>query len=188
MLKYKVVTPSASEVLTLNEVKAHLQIDPSFTADDAMLNAMITAVRQAAQEYLGRFLLTTVVDQFYHSWGQGLLLFFTPVIGSATVTYFNTEGNQQTLAASEYELDTTSEPSRIWPAFNKQWPALRPHPNSVVVRYSCGYASAAAVPGPIKQAMLIMITAMYEHRDETVKRMPTSSEYLLRNYRIKWLW
>jgi uncharacterized phiE125 gp8 family phage protein len=188
MLNYKVITPNATQVLALADVKKHLQIDADFTADDALITAIMTAVRRHAEEYLGRFLLPTVVDQFYNSWAPGLVVFFTPVPAITSVKYFDPAGDEITLPTEVYELDNGVEPAIIRCRWQQQWPSLRGHYNDVVVRYTAGYANAAAVPEPIKQAMLLMITSYYEHRDDTVKRMPTSSEYLLRNYRVQWLW
>lgn len=196
MLLHKIITPATAQVLTLAEAKKHLQIDASFTDDDALINAIIAAVRKHTEEYLGRFLLPTVVEQYYDGWNDhinerrfgGLVLFFTPVSAVASVKYFDVAGVEQTLATDQYNIDTAREPSLIRAAWNVTLPSLRGYYNDVTVRYTAGYANAASVPEPIKQAMLLMITGYYEHRDDTVKRMPTSSEYLLRNYRVQWLW
>lgn len=189
MLLFKIITPNTTQVLQLADVKKHLQIDASFTDDDAMLTAIMTAVRKHTEEYLGRFLLTTTIEQYYSKWhAGGLVLFFTPVTSVASVKYFDTEGAEQTLSTDVYETDASQEPSLLLNKWNQEFPALRGHHNDVTVRYVCGYASAADVPESIKQAMLLMVTSYYEHRDDAVKRMPTTSEYLLRNYRVQWLW
>jgi len=187
MLKRKIITPAAAQVLTLEAVKHHLKVDTD--ADDALITGIMTAVRLHAEEHLGRFLLPTVLEQYYNSFAQGALtLFYTPVVEVASVKYFDTNGDEQTLAVEQYEIDVTQEPSYMMIGFDKDVPPVRSYPNSVIIRYTAGYANAAAVPEPIKQAMLLMITRYYEHRDDSVFRMPTTAHYLLNPYRIQWLW
>lgn len=187
MLKYKVITPNAAAVIDLATAKLHLKVDTN--ADDALITSIIAAVRQHTQEYLGRFLLATTVDQFYNSFGNGCLtLFYTPVASITSVIYQDVDGENQTLAAEKYELDTTVEPSYFRMKSGQEAPAVLDHPNSVAIRYVTGYANAAAVPDPIKLAMLLMITRFYEHRDDAVFKMPTAAQNLLNPYRIQWLW
>jgi uncharacterized phiE125 gp8 family phage protein len=49
------------------------------------------------------------------------------------------------------------------PAFGKQFPATRDEINSVIVTYTAGYgATAADVPAPLKQWILLAIGDMYD--------------------------
>jgi hypothetical protein len=56
--------------------------------------------------------------------------------------------------------------------------------NVVFVRYVAGFADAASVPAPLKHGMMLVIGDMYENRTDSVKRLPTASEYLWNPYRV----
>jgi uncharacterized phiE125 gp8 family phage protein len=80
-------------------------------------------------------------------------------------------------------VDAVSQPARILPVTS--WDGIDPNRlNSVTVRYVVGYADAASVPAPLKQAMLLMIGDMYERRQDSIKQLPSASEYLMNPYRV----
>lgn len=183
------ITPNASLVVSLSDARLHLRIDADNTAEDALIQQMIQAATAHAENYLNRALLNTVFEQKFDSWNNNeLMLFRTPVSAVSSVKYFDTTGNEQTLSVEAYELDSTIEPSVLVPKFNQTWPSLRGHRNDVVVRYTAGYGSAATdVPKPIVQAILLIVTSLYENREDRVFRMPTASINLLNPYRVLWL-
>jgi len=56
--------------------------------------------------------------------------------------------------------------------------------NAVIAEYVVGYSSASDVPAPLRQGMLLVIADMYENRIDSVKRLPTASEYLWNPFRV----
>jgi hypothetical protein len=84
------------------------------------------------------------------------------------VKYVDENGVQQTLAPEKYKVDAISEPARLVPAYGTTWPSARNEINSVIVEFTCGYGTAADVPQPIKQWMLLRIGALYENRESDV--------------------
>ena len=58
-----IVTPAASEPITLTEAKNFLRVDHS--DDDTLISALITASRQMCEEYTRRILVTTTVDEYF---------------------------------------------------------------------------------------------------------------------------
>jgi uncharacterized phiE125 gp8 family phage protein len=148
-----------------------------------------------AESYLGRFLLTTVIEEFYDFFpvyktgvdpfhGDRNIIYLSrgPVQAVASVKYIDGNGNEQTVTASDYRTDLVSEPSRIMP--NEGWLGTKDTVNAVIIRYTCGYTQASDVPANIKMAMLLMIGEMYEKRVDSVHRLPTASEYLMNPYRV----
>jgi hypothetical protein len=59
------------------------------------------------------------------------------------VKYYDTDGVQQLLSASSYQLDKESEPGWLVPAYGYTWPTTRCMANAVEVIYVAGYADAA---------------------------------------------
>lgn len=190
-MEFRLLTITANNTLcvSLADARAHLRIDSDNTTEDAQIQQWIKVATAAAENYLNRALLNTTFEQKFDSWNNNeLLLYRTPVSSITSVKYFDTDGAEQTLAADQYELDKSIEPSVIVPAYQVNWPSLRGHRNDVAVRYIAGYgASASDIPTPIIQAILVMLTTMYEKREDYVHRMPTASIHLLNPYRVLWL-
>ena len=91
-------------------------------------------------------------------------------LGIDFIKYIDTTGAQQTLDPTLYQVDPQSddEPVRIFPAYGKVWPATRPQPNAVTIQFQVGYADAAHVPEPIKQAIKESVASWYNNRDAVV--------------------
>ena len=62
-MAYSVVTPAASEPITLEEAKNFLRVDGS--DDDALIGALISAAREMCEQYTRRILVTTTIDEYF---------------------------------------------------------------------------------------------------------------------------
>lgn len=98
--------------------------------------------------------------------GLEILLPRPPLVQVQSIKYIDQDGNQQTLAPSEYIVDSASEPARIVPAFGKAWPTTQNRINAVEIVFDAGYADAAHVPARIKSWIATRVGAMYENREE----------------------
>lgn len=185
------ITPPATEPLTTLEAGLHLRVEP-LSEDDPYIDALITAARQHVEQHLGRALVTqtweAVLDEFPE--GDEIRLSKGALQSVTSVTYLDSAGAQQTLATSEYQVDTASVPGRIVLAPSESWPDTdSDRVNAVRVRFVAGYGAASAVPQPIKAAMLLLIGHLYEHREEEVvgtitSRFSFATDALLSPYRI----
>jgi uncharacterized phiE125 gp8 family phage protein len=162
----RLTTPPVSEPVTLAEAKAHLRLET--TADDATVVADILAARQHVEQVCWRGLVTqtweAVLDAFP---GDVIELPQGHLVSIASVKYIDTAGAEQTLATTEYEADTSSVPGNLRLAYDKSWPDTRTQWNAVVVRYVVGWP-VADVPQPIKSAILLLVSQLYEHRTPEV--------------------
>lgn len=183
----QIVTPPASEPLTLAEVKEFLRVDHS--DDDVTLAIFITAARQLCESYTRMALLPTTFEEFFDDFPQysgdykdEIRLSRSPVSAVTYVKYI--DGNETTITANaaDYKIDTISRPARISP--DNGWFGTYETINAVFVRYVAGFANVAAVPAPLKHGMMLVIGDMYENRTDSVKRLPTASEYLWNPYRV----
>ncbi len=183
----QVVTPPASEPLTLAEVKEFLRVDHS--DDDATLAIFIAAARQLCESYTRLALLPTTFEEYFDDFPQytgtykdEIRLSRSPVSAVTYVKYI--DGNETTItaSASDYKTDLISQPARISP--DNGWFGTYETINAVFIRYVAGYANAASVPAPLKHGMLLVIGDMYENRTDSVKRLPTAAEYLWNPYRV----
>ncbi len=177
----QLVTPPAEEPVSLAEAKLHLRVD--FDEDDALILALISAARQAAETLTGRQFITSrwrlVLDRFAGPNGRdcwpeesfsllshALLLFKCPVQAVISIRYLDMAGLQQTLEPSLYTVDTACEPARITPVFGETWPVSLPQIGSVSVTFDAGYGGASAVPEGIKSWIKLRVGSLYAHREE----------------------
>ena len=62
-MAYSVVTPAASEPITLTEAKNFLRVDGS--DDDTLISALISAAREMCESYCRRILVTTTIVEYF---------------------------------------------------------------------------------------------------------------------------
>lgn len=98
-----------------------------------------------------------------------IILPVSPLISVDQIVYIDQGGTTQTLSAANYKSDVYAEPPRILPAYGKAWPGTRSEINAVQIDFTAGYgASASAVPEPIRQWILMMVSSAYENREPLV--------------------
>lgn len=156
----------AVEPLTLAEAKAQARITD--TQSDNVLLSYIKTARDAAEQSLGRGLVT-------QTWQAGLpdfadviwLPMAAPLQSVTSVTYYDSDGTLQTLATSYYTVDTLSRPGRIVRAANQCWPAVQCDrlDSAVLITYVVGWTTPALVPERIKQGLRTYVTYLDADRD-----------------------
>ena len=165
---WRVITPPTIEPLTLAEAKAQCRID--IDDDDTLIAGMIQAAREYCEAIDWRSYLTQTIELWLEAWpGDDEIELPLPPLQSVTsVEYYDTDDVKYTLTASDYYVDTISEPGRVVLKNLKTWPttSLRDY-NAICVTYKAGWTTQAAVPQAIKQAMLLLIGHWYENREAT---------------------
>ena len=184
MAGIKVTTAPTAEPLSLQEVKEYLRLEDA--SDERIVQPMITAVRQFAEEHMNRALmqqtftlmLDAVIDQdqplyegmrtapdlnYYKNY---IVLPKSPVQSVTSVKTFNDSDEATTMAATKYYVDTQREPARIVLRTGETFPTALRVANAIEVIYVAGYTSAFAIPEPIRLGMLQHIAYMYEHRGD----------------------
>lgn len=175
------VTPPAEEPVSLAEAKLHLRVD--IADDDALITALISAARQAAETITGRQIVTArwkmILDSFpgpsligvpagqsFSLPGHAILLSKCPVQSVVSVQYLDMAGTLQTLASNTYTADLACEPARVTPVFGQIWPVTLPQIGAVTVTFDAGYGAASAIPEGIKSWIKLRVGSLYAHREE----------------------
>jgi uncharacterized phiE125 gp8 family phage protein len=164
--RWSLVTGPTSEPVTLEDVKAHARITD--TASDALLDAYIVSAREEAESYMGRGILTQTWSLTLDEWACEIPLPMAAPLQSVTsITYYDADGVQQTLASSVYDIDTTTRPGRVVLKPGQSWPSLQSDRRNgrIEIRYVVGWAHADAVPERIKQGIRQYVTFMDLDRD-----------------------
>ncbi len=166
------ITDAAAEPITLADAKVHLKEDLVDAGNDSYITGLITVARQAAEERLQRTLLTTTWLRSDSGFTRGCIPLAFPRIQSIDwVKYVAEDGTLTTLDPAAYELEATHEPGLLLPAYGLAWPAARARPGAVKVQYKAGYGdTAASLPKPIVQWMLLALTDLYENRARSSER------------------
>ena len=165
------IAAPATEPISLDEAKAHLRV--SVTDDDALIEALIVAARERAEQETRRALITQTWDAIGRSF-PGVIRLPKPPLESVThVKYFDTANVEQTLSALTFykvsaPAGADAAPGRISLRYGQVWPSVYAEEDVVTVRFVAGYGDAEDVPRTIKQGMLLAIGNWYANRETAV--------------------
>lgn len=203
----KVIYGATSYPVTLQDAKLHLRVDHS--DEDSIIEILLQAATEMAELHTNRSFVTQTrqmkLDYFpglygvnHNPWGAGITIQngnLISISGTDTassrntlgITYYDEAEALQTVSASDYWVDSSSNIARLIP--KNSWPGTFDMPNAVIITYTAGYGSASSVPAPIKQAILLILGHLYEHREsvsvEEMYEMPFGSKTLLSQYVIE---
>lgn len=187
-----VYTAPATEPVTTAEAKAHLRVDIS--TDDTLIGLLVTAARQHLETICGRALVTQTLDVQFDRWPDGSVIYLprAPLQSITSITYSKADASTGTLSSSDYVVDIKSQPGRVLLKSAASWPSDELQVGAAVtVRFVAGYGAAAAVPQPLKQAILLLVGHWYENREavidtgrKTLLPLPMAVNSLIYPYRI----
>lgn len=188
-----VTSAPASEPLTTSEAKNWLKIEDGITADDTLVDALVTAAREYVETSTGLALFTQTVREHLDEWPEKtnvsnpmaeFHLMRYPVQSVTSITYLDSDGNSQTLSADTYIVDTTGKTARIALKANQSFPPLRDQINAVTITYVAGWDNTANIPEALKTAMKLLLTYFYERRADSANSYKTTAEKLIEKYSI----
>lgn len=175
-----------ARAITIGEAKAHMNID--FSDDDALIEMIIGAAQDAVENETGRKLVTATVTQNRDAFATCMELDYTAQ-SVTSITYIDTDEATQTLAATEYDVDTDRTPALITLAYGKSYPSTLDTNNAVTITYKTGFGdNAEDVPAALRAAMLLLIAHLYENREATapinINTVPMTTKFLIAPYRL----
>jgi len=196
-------TEPASEPITLAEAKAYLRVDSS--GDDALITSLIVSARKLCEEHMQRAIMSQTLQLFldnlddideplwegmrtgpYLNYYKNYIDLPMPPVTSVThVKTYDDEDTATTFASTKYYVDNAKEPARIVLRTGETFPTSLRVANAIEVKYIVGYASASAVPEPIKFAIYQVLTYLYEHRGDMYEgktSLPATAGRLLSPY------
>lgn len=192
-----VTAPTALPV-TRDQAKAHLRIDHN--DDDDYIDALIATATESLDGEtgtLGRALMPQQYDWKFRHFEDYNKIPLPPLISLDLITYIDLNQQLQTLDPSIYQVVGlgTKWPGYFRHAYGKYWFPTLNIPEAVTVRFTCGYATTDndktfAVPKAIKQAILLIVSNLYENRNPVIAEsgrvqvieLPKSTDALLAPY------
>lgn len=192
MQKQTLVTAAAQKAVGMSEAKDHLRI--THTDDEGYIYGLIDAAQDYVEKLISRKLITQTWKQFYEAWpsGDDLVLPFGQLQSVTHVKYTDSDDTVNTdfNEGDEFSVDTDSDPGRIVLGYGEVWPgASLATENPIEVQFVAGYGDDPAdVPMPIRQAIYIIISDLYENRESnltgTIRVDLKTVERLLLPYRL----
>lgn len=186
MFRPVLVTPPASDIVSLAEVKAHCRVD--HTSEDTYLSALIQAATSHLDGYsgvLGRALLPQTWRQDFEDFGDVMRLPIGPVQSITSVIYQPVTGVDVTLANTEYVLLRDDFGDYVTLAANKSWPSTGDRADAVRITYLAGTAS---IPVAIKHAALLLVGHWFANREAvsagSMMATPMAVDALLTPHRV----
>jgi len=181
-------TAPTSTVISLSEAKAFLRIDSDYDDDNTYITSLINVATSVVEEFTRRRLMTQTYNLFYDEFPPYIDLQVGDVASVTHIKYYDADNTLQTLAASNYDVDTKVRPGRIYESETGDFPNTYERPNAVEVEFIVG-ATASDVPAPIVQAIYIIVGRYYENRQDVVmgtqvNELPLMVDHLLTPYRL----
>lgn len=153
------------EPVTLAETKTFLRVDHD--DEDALINTLIASARETLEAHLNVAMIARPM-QFATTPADMICLPRWPVIQVETVI---ADG----VATTDYRAELRRRPSTLCVSAN----------DHVEIGFTAGYGSDPSdVPAPLRQAMLLLVSRAYEHRDDAPPGMPLMVDALTMPYRV----
>lgn len=157
-------TPPTREPVSLYDAKLHLRVD--IDDDDTLILALIKTATQYVEQICRprRALISQkwlyLADEFP---AGDIELRVVPVTAVDWIKYTDEDGSTATVSASDYVVDTYSQPARIRLKSTASWPTVTLQEiNGFQVLFTAG---ETAVPEPIRQAILLLVGHWFENRE-----------------------
>jgi uncharacterized phiE125 gp8 family phage protein len=205
----RVIASPAVEPVTLFETKVHLRVDTD--DEDVLLAALIRAARVRCEQHTRRAFVTQTirygvdeVPEVGQNWltsersiWAGLELPRPPFRSLLAVTFTTDSDEAIPLDPSEYRISSAGdEPARLM----LRGPFIQTLPrefDALTIDFVAGYGDRGIdVPDPLRQAVLVTATSMYEDREgATVPTgsaqgeapLPPLARQLMAGYRVVYL-
>lgn len=187
-MRLTLVTAPTQEPASLEDALTFLRVD---NADEApLVEALLAAGREIIEKYTSRALLTqtlkATVDAF--PTGRTIELPRVPLASVTSIKYWPASGGAQTTwDSSNYTVITAT--NQIVILDGTDWPDTAVRPDAVEITYGAGATAPGAVPAPLRHAVLLMCSHLYENRATVANAamfdVPMSLKHILEAYKTE---
>ena len=116
------------------------------TTGDTYLASLVTAARQWVEDTTHRSFITQTWKWYLKKFSDEMEVPRSPLQSVTSITYVDSAGATQTLAAGFYTVDTDSKPGRILLTPNESWPVdVDNREKSICITFVAGYGAAASI-------------------------------------------
>ena len=177
----KYIRVIAKPLVSACEFSALIQVWEPNVAEDDMLNELITTAREHVEKITSRQILTATWDYCLDDWPHVnyIKLPFGCLQSVISIIWKSTDGTETTLTpTTDYLVELNGEQcGRVVLPYQGSWPSGELFPsNPIIIRYVCGWTSAALVPSRIKSAIKRECTNLYMNRGDDIVGYNTVTE------------
>lgn len=176
----RILTPPASEPVTLKQAKKQLELAEADDSHDEQLQFLIETSRDNVERDTGMAMLTQTVEHVQAGFTVAIQLQRRPVQSITSIQYYDDGNLLQTLSTNIYQLNPSKE--RIELKYLQDWPTTADRWDAVKVTYVAGYTSPASVPASLRQMMLLKIGFLFENRDQMTNFEEKAYDRLVRRW------
>lgn len=157
-----VITPPASEPVSLEQARKHCRIDSDITEHDWLLTLLISMAREQAEHETGRAFINRAMSLTVPAASQ-IQLRPCPVVSIQSVYLIDDDGQETEVAADNYRIDSARLVPRLVLSDDAADAAY------VRIAFTAGYGEDAAdVPSAVRRWMLLYINTHFEQRETLV--------------------
>lgn len=142
--------------------------------EDDLLNSLIKTARYQIENWLNRAIINQTWYFYFDAFPPGnIMRLGKGTVQSVTsILYYDTDDDEYEFTDDYWEVNTAVVPGEITLKYNQSWPTeTLKTVNPIVVEAVVGYgATRTTVPENIRQAILIYIADLYEHRGDLTER------------------
>ena len=189
-----------ADPVTFAEARLHLRLPSTVDSDEQTeIERMISVATEYAESFTNRAWTTGSKTVYFdvfpvrnHRDKLGLYLPGGKITSITSVTYYDTDYAQQTLAGSKYRLVGATDRAFLYPAMGEVWPSdATSEPKHIAVTYALD--GSVSVPASVKQAILLVTASLYEYREDGIidnaglalVKAPKGADDLLSPYRLR---
>ena len=170
---YQVYENEPYLTIPLTEVKDYLNIPTEDTSEDQIITDMIYAVQCAFEAYTRVELTEKTFNQLETCWCNAYQFNRSPVTSIVHVKYYDEDGVQQTVLASEYFLVDYTPYKAIQFESSFSFPSLRSRPLQIETQFKAGLTTPATPESPafpnappcLVNALMAHVSYLYYNRD-----------------------
>jgi len=176
----RVTEPPETEVLTLDQAKAHLRVDSS--DEDDLIGAYLKAAVRHVEDFTSQVLADQEMEIAwcdFPTYPEMIAIPRTPVTEIVSLAYLDSDGVDTPITDFRW---SDAAPETVRPAFRAAWPFAYNEPGSVRLRFRAGYG-AELVPPPLLQAVRETLEHLYRNRGADASALPETVRSLCMPYR-----
>ena len=185
---FQVTTEPSVEPITTAEAKSHIRVDTS--TEDTLIGDYVKVARRMCERLTRRSFITQTITLKLDGFSGGeIILPRSPAQSVTSIQYVDTDGATQTWSSSLYDVDVSSEPARITPAYDEDFPDTRAEANAVTVTYVAGYGDATTdIPEELRLLIRLLVGHYFENREavsmSAMHELPLGMQFLVKSYEM----
>ena len=173
----------AAEVVGLLDAKTHLRVDHD--DEDELISMMTASATEMVSNHTG-LILGSEGWQFSVGPQAGRLRIpVAPVRSLTSVQYLDRDRAAQNASLDDFLLIADYSRPYLMPIDGTSWPITARDDDAITVTVAAGLLE---LPPPLKVAILMMLSHLYEDRgDNAMDEIPTTVRVLVEPYRRNWV-